>query len=60
MYAIRSYYDHQKCNGFGYEAAVWALQNAPVPTELIGLEDTFAESGAYLKTLDKFGSYNFV
>ena len=47
--------NHQKRNGFGYEAAVWALQNAPVPTELIGLEDTFAESGAYLKTLDKFG-----
>ncbi len=47
--------NHQKRNGFGYEAAVWALQNAPVPTELIGLEDTFAESGAYLQTLDKFG-----
>ena len=47
--------NHQKRNGFGYEAAVWALQNAPVPTTLIGLEDTFAESGTYQKTLDKFG-----
>jgi len=47
--------NHQKRNGFGYEAAVWALQNAPVPTTLIGLEDTFAESGSYQKTLDKFG-----
>lgn len=47
--------NHQRRNGFGYEAAVWALQNAPVPTALIGLEDTFAESGAYQKTLDKFG-----
>ena len=27
----------------------------PVPTELIGLEDTFAESGNYQITLDKFG-----
>ena len=47
--------NHQKRNGFGYEAAVWALQHAPVPTELIGLDDTFAESGHYAKTLDKFG-----
>ena len=47
--------NHQKRNGFGYELAVWALQNAPVPTALIGLEDTFAESGNYQKTLDKFG-----
>jgi transketolase len=47
--------NHQKRNGFGYEVAVWALQNAPVPTELIGLEDTFAESGSYQKTIEKFG-----
>ncbi|MFA6507218.1 MAG: transketolase C-terminal domain-containing protein [Treponemataceae bacterium] len=47
--------NHQKRNGFGYEAAVWALLNAPVPTALIGLEDTFAESGSYLKTIEKFG-----
>ena len=47
--------NHQKRNGFGYEAAVWSLLNHPAPTALIGLEDTFAESGNYLKTLDKFG-----
>ena len=47
--------NHQKRNGFGYEAAVWALLNAPVPTALIGLEDTFGESGNYQKTLEKFG-----
>ena len=47
--------NHQKRNGFGYELAVWSLQNHPVPTELIGLEDTFAESGNYQITLDKFG-----
>ena len=47
--------NHQKRNGFGYEAAVWALQNAPVPTVLIGLEDTFGESGHYQETLEKFG-----
>jgi transketolase len=47
--------NHQRRNGFGYETAVWALENDPVPTILIGLEDTFAESGDYQKTLDKFG-----
>ena len=47
--------NHQRRNGFGYEVAVWALQNNPVPTELIGLEDTFAESGSYAITIDKFG-----
>jgi transketolase len=47
--------NHQKRNGFGYEAAVWTLLHGPVPTALIGLEDTFAESGAYQKTLEKFG-----
>jgi transketolase len=47
--------NHQKRNGFGYELAVWALQNNPVPAALIGLEDTFAESGNYQITLDKFG-----
>jgi transketolase len=47
--------NHQKRNGFGYEAAVWALMNDPVPTTLIGLEDTFGESGQYQKTLEKFG-----
>ena len=47
--------NHQKRNGFGYEAAFWSLLNHPAPTALIGLEDTFAESGNYLKTLDKFG-----
>ena len=47
--------NHQKRNGFGYEAGIWALMNHPVPTELIGLEDTFAESGNYQITLDKFG-----
>lgn len=47
--------NHQRRNGFGYELAVWALQNNPVPAALIGLEDTFAESGNYHITLDKFG-----
>lgn len=47
--------NHQRRNGFGYELAVWALLNNPVPAALIGLEDTFAESGSYRLTIDKFG-----
>ena len=47
--------NHQKRNGFGYEVAVWVLMNGPLPTALVGLEDTFAESGSYQKTLEKFG-----
>ena len=47
--------NHQRRNGFGYELAVWALLNNPVPAALIGLEDTFAESGSYHLTIDKFG-----
>lgn len=47
--------NHQRRNGFGYELAVWSLENRPVPVVLVGLEDTFGESGAYLQTLKKFG-----
>lgn len=52
--------NHQRRNGFGYEvAAALALEPADfggqVPLALVGLEDTFAESGNYFKTLEKFG-----
>jgi transketolase len=57
--------NHQKRNGFGYEVAAWLAEGAIVqgkstklaglPVALIGLEDTFAESGNYFKTLAKFG-----
>jgi transketolase len=57
--------NHQKRNGFGYEVAAWLAEGALVqgksakleglPVALIGLEDTFAESGNYFKTLTKFG-----
>ncbi|GAB1483324.1 transketolase family protein [Treponema sp.] len=52
--------NHQKRNGFGYELAAWCAENqgtigGMVPLALVGLEDTFAESGSYIKTLQKFG-----
>lgn len=58
--------NHQKRNGFCYEVAAalavdpfafggQAANGSMVPLALIGLEDTFAESGNYFKTLEKFG-----
>ena len=47
--------NHQKRNGLGYELAVWCLRNKPLLIDLIGLDDTFGESGNYYLTLAKFG-----
>jgi len=47
--------NHQKRNGLGYELGVWALENMPLPFARLGLDDTFAESGNYQKTLAAFG-----
>jgi transketolase len=47
--------DHQKKNGLGYELAHLLLREKPVPFAHLGLEDTFAESGAYEKLADKYG-----
>lgn len=48
--------NHQRRNGLGYELAAWCMRNGrSVPFAQAGLADTFAESGAYGKTLEKFG-----
>jgi transketolase len=47
--------NHQKRNGLGYAAGVFCLKNHPVPFDHLGLEDTFAESGAYDKVIHKYG-----
>ena len=47
--------NHQAKNGVGYELAHFSLTEHPVPTATLGLQDTFAESGAYDKLLDKYG-----
>ncbi|MBU0954226.1 MAG: transketolase family protein, partial [Spirochaetes bacterium] len=47
--------NHQQKNGFGYELAAWCMHNQlRVPFGQIGLNDTFAESGSYQMTLQKF------
>jgi transketolase len=47
--------DHQKKNGLGYELAHMLMEDKPVPFAHLGLEDTFAESGAYDKLIEKYG-----
>jgi transketolase len=48
--------DHQKRNGLGSELARLLLaRDAAVPFAHLGLEDTFAESGAYEKLTEKYG-----
>jgi len=47
--------NHQARNGLGYELGVWCLKHRPVPFENLGLQDTFAESGSYLKVLARYG-----
>ena len=47
--------NHQAKNGVGYELAHLSLSEYPVPFRNLGLQDTFAESGAYDLLIDKYG-----
>ncbi|TVR61700.1 MAG: transketolase family protein, partial [Spirochaetaceae bacterium] len=47
--------NHQAKNGVGYELAHLCLTENPVPFVGLGLQDTFAESGAYEKLIEKYG-----
>ena len=47
--------NHQQRNGLGYELAAFCLKEQPVPFDNLGLADTFAESGNYVKVLEKYG-----
>jgi transketolase len=47
--------NHQKRNGLAYDIAVRLLKEKPMPFDHIGLDDCFAESGAYLPLIDKYG-----
>ena len=47
--------NHQAKNGVGYELAHLSLTEHPVPFENLGLEDTFAESGAYQTLIETYG-----
>jgi transketolase len=48
--------NHQRKNGLGYELAAWCMREGiHVPFAQLGLDDTFAESGSYPLTIQKFG-----
>lgn len=47
--------------GLGSAVAEVLVENYPVPMQRIGVRDTFAESGPYLKLIDKYGlSSNYI
>lgn len=46
--------DHQVMGGLGGTIAEWSAKNMPTPMEFIGLQDTFAESGAPKELVEKY------
>ena len=48
--------NHQRRNGLGHDVAAWCMRRGlALPFAQLGLDDRFAESGDYLKTIGKFG-----
>ena len=59
--AIVTLEEHQVMGGFGSAVAEVLVENIPVPMIRVGVRDTYAESGPYLKLLDKYGlSSNYI
>jgi Transketolase, C-terminal subunit len=53
--AIVTAEEHSIVGGLGSAVAECVSQNAPVPVERIGVNDTFTESGPYAELLEKYG-----
>ena len=53
--AIVTAEEHNVFGGLGSAVAEVLSTNLPVPLEIVGIEDTFAESGDYEKLLGKYG-----
>lgn len=53
--AIVTVEEHNVFGGLGAAVAESLAQHAPVPMEMVGIEDVFAESGDYEKLLEKYG-----
>ena len=53
--AVVSVEDHQAAGGLGGALAEFLAKNRPTPMEFIGLQDTFAESGAAIDLIKKYG-----
>lgn len=53
--AIVTIEEHSILGGLGSAVAELVTKRQPVPMEMIGILDTFAESGSYEELLDKYG-----
>ena len=53
--AIVTVEDHNIYNGLGSAVAEIIAEKSLVPLQRVGISDTFAESGPYLKLLEKYG-----
>jgi len=53
--AIVTIEEHSILGGLGSALAELLAKHQPVPLEMVGILDTFAESGSYEKLLDKYG-----
>jgi transketolase len=53
--AIVTVEEHSVVGGLGAAIAEVAAQHCPAPMEVVGVQDTFAESGDYEKMLEKYG-----
>ena len=47
--------EHQVWGGFGSAVASALARNCPVPQELVGIQDTYAESGKPDELMQKYG-----
>jgi len=47
--------EHSILGGLGSAVAELLVKHHPVPVEMVGISDTFAESGGYEELLDKYG-----
>jgi len=53
--AVVTVEEHQKYAGFGGAVAELLAKNNPLPMEMIGLEDSYAESGQPSELMEKYG-----
>jgi len=53
--AIVTAEEHSILGGLGSAVAELLVKHYPVPLEMVGISDTFAESGGYEELLDKYG-----
>ena len=53
--AILTVEEHQSIGGLGSAVSEYLSQNIPIPLEIVGVKDTFGESGGGYELLSKYG-----